>query len=887
MQFFRKLSTLWRKNELDADMAEELRLHLEQRTRENIAAGMNPDEAQYAAQRQFGNLAAIQEQAREVRGWVWLEQSGKNLYFAARSLAKSPAFTVTALATLALCLGANLAIFAVVDAVLLRPLPFPEARELVTMFNTYPKAGVLNDGSSLTNYYERRGNVAAFSSLSIYREGTVIVGATGATDRQTAMQVSPEFFSTLGVKLARGRAFTEEETTYQAGGVVIVSDGYWRQRLHADPEVLGQEVRVDGLPQKVVGVLPSGFRFLSSEAQLYFPLRSGPQQRAASERHSGGGAIKMIARLGPGISIAEAQSQIDAHNAAMSVGDPEAKAMAEAGFRTPVLSLQAAQVASVRPLLLLVQSGAFFLLLIGLVNLVNLLLVRASTRAKECAVRQALGASRRHVVGEVLAETTLLAVVGGLGGLALGAGGTGFVAAVCGDQLPLGVHLSFDWRLALVAFGGAVALGAITAVPIAWFNLRAHLANALQSESRGSTAGRAAQRLRHGFVVGQIALAFVLLAGAGLLGTSLRQVMAISPGFSSGQILSGQISLPYKTYGSDRARLAFTERLIGEVGHEPGVVAAGVSTNVPFSGNGGKSSVTVVGYIRPPDESLRANYTFGVDGDYFAALGLPLVEGRFLSAADSRRTERVCVIDEAFARYYWKQGGAIGHRLYQGSQAGNESEAFTIVGVVGVAKQEDLADREALGTVYLPFGYRSDESIYVVVRSNVPSQSLGHVLQSTVRKIDPELPVNDLRSMETRIADSLVARRSPALLAVIFGGFALLLTVIGTYGVLSHAVAQRRHEIGVRMALGAQPGQIGRQFLRLGLRLLAAGMLLGLLGAWLAGNAMQSLLFGVPALHWPTLVSVCVVLIVISLGACLIPARRATKVDPMVALRSE
>lgn len=887
MSFLRKLASLWRRRALDADMAEELRLHLEQRTSENIAAGLNPDEARHAAQRQFGNLVAIQEQAREGRGWFWLEQFGKNLGFAARSLAKSPAFSVTAVATLALCLGANLAIFAVVDAVLLRPLPFPEAGQLVTMYNTYPKAGVLNDGSSLTNYYERRGNVAAFRSLSIYREGAVIVGPTGATDRQPCMEVSPEFFSTLDVALARGRAFTEEETTYQAGGVVILSDGYWRQRLSADPAVLGREIRVNGEPQKVVGVLPPGFRFLSSEAQLYFPLRSGPWQRAGSERHSGGGAIKMIARLAPGVSLAEAQAQIDAHNAAVSVGDPNAKAMTEAGFRTPVLSLQAAHVAAVRPMLLLVQAGAFFLLLIGLVNLVNLLLVRASTRAKECAVRQALGASRRHVVAEVLAETTLLAVVGGLGGLALGAGGTHFVATVCLDRLPLGAQLAFDWRLALVAFGGAVALAAITAVPISWFNLRNHLANALQAESRGSTAGRAAQRLRHGFVIGQIALAFVLLAGAGLLGTSLRQVMAISPGFSSGEILSGQISLPYKTYGSDQARLAFTERLITEIGHAPGVAAAGVSTNVPFSGDGGKSAVTVVGYVRPANEPLRANYTFGVDGDYFTALGLPLVEGRFLTAADSRRSERVCVVDEALARLYWKPGEAIGHRLFQGSQAGKDSEAFTVVGVVGVAKQEDLADREALGTVYLPLAHRFEGNLYVVVRSSVPAASLGQVLQSTVRKIDPELPVNDLRSMETRIADSLVARRSPALLAVIFAGFALLLTVIGTYGVLSHAVAQRRHEIGVRMALGAQPGQIERQFFQLGLRLLAAGLFLGLLGAGLAGSAMQGILFGVPALHWPTLAGAGAILVVISLGACLIPARRAMKVDPMVALRAE
>ncbi|MBA2584967.1 MAG: ABC transporter permease, partial [Chthoniobacterales bacterium] len=318
-----------------------------------------------------------------------------DLHFAFRQLRKAPAFTMTALATVAICLGANLAIFAVIDSILLRPLPFPKADQLVTIFNTYPKAGVERDGSSITNYYERRGNIPAFSSLSVFREGGEAVGDPGSTEQIEVLRISPEFFATLGVSPAMGRSFTEEEAAVaENNGVAVLTDAYWRQRLEADPNILGRDLRVNGIPRKIVGVLPPDFRFLSSEARLFLPIRSRPEERAPSQRHSGGGGRHMIARLKSGATIAEAQAQIDAHNAAVEQGNPDAQKMAEAGFRSPVLSLHADHVRSIRPTLFLLQAGVFFLLLIGAVNLINLLLIRASSRAKEMAIRQAMGASR-------------------------------------------------------------------------------------------------------------------------------------------------------------------------------------------------------------------------------------------------------------------------------------------------------------------------------------------------------------------------------------------------------------------------------------------------------------------------------------------------------------
>jgi predicted permease len=486
-----------------------------------------------------------------------------------------------------------------------------------------------------------------------------------------------------------------------------------------------------------------------------------------------------------------------------------------------------------------------------------------------------------------MVETTLLTTIGGLLGLAVGAAGIDLLAALGAEKLPLGAQIAFDGRLELVAFTGAVALGIVVGLPVAWFNLRSRLAPALQSVARGGTSGRAAQRLRHAFIVAQIALAFVLLAGAGLLGLSLKQAMAVSPGFRADHILSGQISLPWATYPNVSTRLAFTDKLMNEIGHQPGVSAAGVVTNVPLSGHNIKSAVTVQGYVPRPGESVRGHYAYSVAGDYFAALGFSLREGRFLSNDDSHHPERVCAVDDDFARRYWPEGGAIGHKLFLGGGEKRDADAFTVVGVVGAVKQAEITESQAQGAVYFPYSYRNDTTIFVVTRTSTPPENFANTLQNIVRGIDPGLPVNDIQSMDTRISDSLVARRSPALLAGIFAAVALLLTAIGTYGVLSYAVSRRRREIGIRMALGARPQQIRSQFLSLALRLLAAGVILGVFGAWLTGKAMQTVLFNVPALHIATLASAICIMALVSLIACLLPSHRAARISPMETLADQ
>ena len=887
---FKRLRSLFRvlarRRDFEEGMSDELRFHIEQYTDELMRSGMSREKAARQIRIELGSPTNIKADCREAFGLHLFDEFRRELSYAARLLRKTPAFTATALLTLAVCLGANLMIFAVIDSVLLRPLPFPQPGRLMTIFNTYPKAGVERDGSSITNYYERRGQIPAFASLSIYEYTTEIVGEPGSTERLQTMRVSPDFFSTLGLGPAFGRTFTDEESTSDTDHVAILSDTFWRDRYNADPHVLGKQIRVNSVARTVIGVLPPGFHFLSSDARVFLPLASRPEDRTPARRHSGGNVIQMIARLRPDATLAQAQSELDAQNAALEVDDPQAKMIADAGFRSLVVPLRADYVASVRPTLLLLEAAVLVLLLIGTANLVNLLLVRASGRVKELAVRQALGAGWRFLLSEVVVETTLLTFAGGLLGLAVGASGIQLLRRLGADRLPLGSRIVFDARVAIVGLAAAIFMGILFAVPVAWFHLRRHLGNALQSESRSGTSGHGAQFLRHSFLVSQIALAFILLAGAGLLGLSLERVMAVSPGFQSDHVLTGQILLPWANY-SEAGRLKFMEGLLDKLNQLPGVLSAGVVNNVPFSGNIGKSAATIAGYTPRPGESARGFYSYGVDGDYFRAMGFSLLSGRFLTAGDSLRSERVCVVDQDFARYYWPHASAIGQRLWDGSEAGKDSEAFTVVGVVGGVKQAGLTENEAQGAIYYPYIFRVDSGFFVAIRTRLPSESLTLTLQKTVRQIDPDVPVSDIRSMDTRISDSLVARRSPALLAGLFSAIALLLTSIGTYGVLSYAVAQRRREIGVRMALGAQPAQIRGQFLSLSLRLLAAGTLLGLLGAWQSGRAMRAILFHVPPLDLPILAAAACVIAAICLTACLLPSQRAARISPIEVLSEE
>jgi predicted permease len=882
-----RLRVMIRRRQDAAQLAADLEFHLDASADELIRSGVTPDEAKRRARAAFGSRVSVTESHRDLARVAVVESAWRALRHAARNLRRSPGVVATAVLTMAVCLGATLAVFAMVDAVLVKPLPFPDPERLVTMFNTYPRAGVARDESSITNYYERRGQIAAFSHLSIYREWPATTGDASSTDREPVMHVSPDFFATLGVPPAAGRPFVEQETLPGSDRVVILSDRAWRDRFDADPHVLGRTIRIDRVPRTIVGVLPPTFRFLSSEAQLYVPLASDLSRRAPAERHSGSAAT-MMARLAPGVSLEEAQSQVDARNAAVELVAPYAQArrMNDAGFRTIVRPLRADHVSSVRPILLLLQAGVGLLLVIGVVNLTNLLLVRSSGRIKEFATRRALGASGRQLVGHVVAEMLLLSVCGGTVGTGLGMAGVRLLTLVGADRLPLGASVTFDGRTAALGFAAALAVGSAMAATVSTFLLRSRSLQGLQGTSRSHTAGREAQRLRHVFVVLQVALSFVLLVGASLLAASLNRALAVAPGFRVDHVLTGRVSLAGTPNAGAAALLAFLDRLTEDLSSRPGVEAVGVTTKLPLTGDI-KSAVTVKGYELPAGESPHGTYTYGIAGDYFKAMQIDLREGRTLTAEDSRDRLRVCVVDDDFASRYWPGQRAIDQTLFNGSRAQANDQAFRVVGVVAPVRQRGITADDRQGAVYFPFPYGGDNTFFVVARTSVPPESFVTTFRRAVRALDPEVPMSDIETMDARVADDLFLRRSPALLAIAFSCVALLLTAVGTYGVVSAAVARQRREIGIRMALGAAPARIRRQFLWLGLRLVGIGTLVGVAGAQLSGVALRNLLFGVTAFDPATIAAAAGLMAVITTTACAVPAVQAARIPPTQVLAED
>ena len=820
--------------------------------------------------------------------------------YAVRQLLKSPGFTCVALLTIGLCIGANLTIFAVMDAILVRPLPFPESDRLVVVHNAHPATGIERGQATIGDYFDRRKAIEAFESVSMFRQYSYIIGDADSTQRVEAGEVTPEFFKTLGVPLAMGQAFTDVDLDYASQRRAILTDRFWRRHFNADPDVLGRTLMRDGLSCTVVGVLPPDFRYLSSKAEVYFPIQHFAKHRRSPDRHEERARWhdgQMVARLAANRSIVDAQSQLAVLNKQLLAVDPLGQSIMDSGYYSWVAPLHQDHVSTVRPVLVLLQSAVLILLLIGIINLAGLLMIRASGRGKELAVRKALGASRWQLTRKVLVETILLSISGAVVGVLLGAYGLRLIELLAAEMLPLGADIAFGGRSVVVALLLSVAVGVCIALPIIWFDQRDTTNGQLQSETRGGTTSRRVHHTRHSFIVAQIAIAFVLLCGAGLLSVSLKQTLEQAPGFDAEYVLTGELTLPWQDYKSDSSRVAFVRRLLDRLETEPAVLDAAVSSGLPFTNEGSAPTAILTDGSAPGSSNLRSHYVSTVTSDYLKVMDIPLLQGRFLQDSDSGAVgavwndtdltgpPRVAVIDEALAKQYWPNGDAIGRRFSTNKSAFDTRSTFTVVGIVGNVKQVDLTEADRLGAAYLP--YVKVPEFHVVIRTRSSPSALASTLERVVRELDPKLPISDVKTMQSRIDDSLFLRRSPAILAAVFATIAILLAAIGTYGVLAYTVVQRRREIGVRIAIGALPEQVARQFLTLGLRLFAVGMLLGCFGAWVAGHAMQNILFEVSSFHLPTFAGALVVIGVVTLIACLLPAVRAARIDPMEALRSE
>jgi len=816
-----------------------------------------------------------------------------DLRFAARILWKDRGFAATAVLTLAVCIGANAAIFAVVNSVLLQPLPVPRAGELVHMYNAYPGAGV-DEGRGSTgvpDYYDRLRETDVFQEQALYNtRGVTLSGNSQQAERIRAMVSTPSLLRLLQVQPVRGRIFTDEEGEPGRTSKAVLTYASWQQWFGGQDSAIGSDIRLNGQPFTVVGVLPRGFSFLDPEVKVWTPIAFSAAERSDASRHSNNWTY--IARLKPGRTVAQAQQEIDALNARNLDRFPELKQiLINAGFHTVVVGLQPFLVREVRSTLYLLWGGVVFVLLVGAVNVTNLMLVRSSARMKELATRHALGAGLLRIGRQLLTETLVLAAAGAVLGLALGVAGVKALTAVGLDATPQGTHVVVDGTVVAFTIGLALALTILIGlIPVLGLR-QMNLSQTFREEGRSGTAGRGSRLLRRGLVTAQVAFAFMLLIGAGLLLASFRQVLAVQPGFVPSHVLTGVLSPPPSRYKSDDEVRALWNRVMDGVRALPGVEAAGITSTLPLTGDSSDSVILAEGYVMKPGESLISPFQASVSPGYFEAMNIPLKHGRYFAASDDERAPRVVIVDERLAARFWKGQDPVGRRMWKPdspqdltSGPGPKTRWFTVVGVVGNIRLTGLTEKEPVGAYYFPFAQNVERGMYISARAAGDPSTIAAGIRDQVRQIDPELPFFSVEPMAQRVDESLVGRRTPMLLASLFGGIALFLAAIGIYGVLAYQVAQRRKEIGIRLALGSDGGRIFNLIVSEGLALLALGVGVGLAGAFAIRRAMETQLYGVRPMDPLVLALVTAALGVVAFLACAVPARRAARIDPLVAL---
>jgi predicted permease len=816
----------------------------------------------------------------------------RDVRFGLKLLWKEKTFSATVLLTLAVCIGANVAIFSVIHTVLLEPLPFHESDRLVTVFNRYPGAGAARASNGSVDFFQRREHVDAFEEVAVFQGSGATVGEAGSTEQVSAMRVTPSFFPLLGVEAALGRTFTEDEMEVGNHLKVVLTHGYWQERFGAAVDAVGRELRLNARPYTVVGVLPVDFVLPTrTETRFFLPIAFTEEQRQLDQWHNNN--YQMMARLRPGATLEQARAQNEALNQALidQWPIPNARQLLEdAGFSTGVFSAQEDMIRDARAPLLLLWAGVGFVFLIGCVNIANLMLARAQARVTEVATRLALGAPRKRVARQVLTEAVVMGLAGGAVGIGLGALGIRLLLALGADDLPMGTEIGLDGTVVLFTAGLAVGAGVIFgSIPVAQV-MRGDLTPVFRAEGRTGTASRRAVLLRSGLVAGQVALAFVMLIGAGLLLMSFRSALTVDPGFEPDRILTAFVSLPGARYEEGEARRQFTDALLREIRALPGVEAAGATSMLPFTGNNSSSVAMPEWYEPRPGESLLSPFRSVVGPGYFEAMGIELVEGRSIEDADGPDGANVIVLDQWLADRYWPDRSPLGDRMLSGAVPGMDSipedALFTIVGVVETIKQNDLTapESEHVGAYYFSIGQRPQGFLTLVVRAGTEPTSLTPALRGALGRIDPELPLFGVETMRSRIDDSLSGRRVPMMLLGVFAGVALLLAMVGIYGALAYSVAQRRREIGIRMAMGSSPRDAFRSVVGQGMRVTGLGLGFGMAGALALTRLLESLLFGVQPTDPTVMGVVALTLGAVGLVACLVPARRATAVDPVRAL---
>jgi putative ABC transport system permease protein len=820
-----------------------------------------------------------------------MEKLLQDVRFAARLLWKDRGFATTALLTLGLCIGANAAIYAVVHAVVLRPLPFAEPDRLVTLYNAYPKAGIDRSASGVPDYYDRLREMDVFEELALLQSRGQTIGGDGAEpQRVMGLTGTPSLFRLLRIQPFRGRIFTEAEGEVGKNRVVLLSYALWQESYGGRDSAVGETLRINGIPHAIVGVLPRRFSFVDPDVRLWTPLAFTAEQRSDDARHSNN--YTMIGRLKPAASVIQAQQQLDALNARNLERFPNMKqVLINAGFHSVTTSYQQDLVKDARPILLLLWAGVAVVLLIGAVNITNLVLIRSSSRMRELATRHALGAGQSRLARQLITETVLLTIAGGALGLGIGAAGLQLLTGFGVESLPRRTEIAMDVPAVLFTLALALVVGLIVGlVPV--LNLRhMNLSQAFREEGRSGTSSRGARAVRRALVACQVAFALVLLIGAGLLLASFERVLAVKPGFDPDAVLVARVSPPATRYKGDSELLAFADRLLARVRAVPGVKQAGIGSMLPFDPDASDSVILAEGYQMAPGESVISPYRVSVTPGYFESLGVPLKAGRLFTDGDTETSQVVAIVDERLARKFWPGQSPIGRRMFQPDNVDNLTKPsantrwITVVGVVGDTKMRALVTpQESVGSYFFPVRQSTMRNMGLTVKAAGDPLALVSALRAELRAIDPELPLYSVRTVADRMHASVADRRTPMVLAVVFAVVALFLAAIGLYGVLAYQVSQRTREIGIRMALGSDARAVFALVLKEGVAVVAAGAIVGLAGAFAIRRTLEAQLFGVGAMDPFVLGTVAGTLAIVALAACAVPARRAARISPIAAL---
>jgi predicted permease len=878
----------FRKRKQEEELNEELRNHLAMAAGDRVERGEAAQDAERGARREFGNFELIKDVARETWGWGSIDRFLQDLRFGIRMLAKSPAFTAVAILTLALGIGANTALFSVVNGVLFNPLPYPHPEQLVTLHESKPN---FETGSiSFLNFKDWRKDNTTFSMMGISRGYSFSLIGAGEPEQVQAELISTDFFPLLGVKPTIGRFLEEGEDDFGAAPVVLISAGFWSRKFGSEPDVLGKTLTLEGRSYTIVGVVPASFTLRIGSfrpTELYVPI--GQWSNPALHIRMAGLGIHGIGRLKPGVTTQQARADMLRVTAHLAEEYPDANK----GIGASMLPLKEQMVGSVRRLLLVLLAAVGFVLLIACVNVANLLMARSMARHREFAVRSALGAGRGRIVLQLLTESTLLALAGGGLGLLLASFGTKFALQRLPSALPRASEVGMDWKVLIFTAASALLCGILFGLAPALRTSKPNLLDTLKEGGRGSGGGR--QRAQGAFVVVEMALALVLLIAAGLMIRSLNALWGVNPGFDARNVLTFGVALPnsMRNASPDAIRSALRE-IQQKVAETRGVQATSLSwAAVPLSSDD-EELFWLDGQPKPASESeMSWAISYVVQEDYLRVMRIPLERGRFFTAQDREHTQRVAVIDDVFARKYFPDQDPIGKRIVLESLGG----AAEIVGVVGHVKQWglDSDDKESLrAQLYSSYLQAPDEIMHLsaggtgaLVRINGDKEDAAANIRKSLKEISGEHLMVSVQTMEEIIADSLAARRVSMIVLSVFAALALGLASMGIYGVISYLVGQRTREIGIRMALGAKQTDVLRQVLGESMKMTFAGIFIGFLAALGLTRLMANMLFGVSATDPLTFVGVGLVLSLVALAACLIPARRAMRVDPIVALRYE